>query len=513
MKFIKSVVLGSFLVMICGFNAPAVAGVKEQKALNTIFSDMLDIYEAAVKTESASLIREGDLIIEDSGSYYAVTLPHLKYQTVDGYTDIGMIAVNAVPEDDNKWKMTLALPTPIVVYNMEGAPVVTTDIGAQNFTGIWDDTVKYFTASKAIYRDIKLSDPAQKLVMNVPEIAMAFKMEETAPDRWTGPMELVINGLNFTGQAGATGSIKSLKINSTVTDYSFKEAMAYQDKLNALNENYTEGGEDNSGVHTVGLYNMITEFIGNAWEGFDFDIAVEGVNLHTPASVDKDATDIMLGNGHFGFGMNGFRTGTVTIDYKMGYSDITITPAPEGFDESTPQYLTLDFSINSLPYKELAELGKNSIQGSIVAPEMAKIMGIQALMQAPQLLTKAGTNLTIRHADLGNEVYILETVGELVTDIQAVMGIVGDVRIRLKGLPELIETLDKAVSDPTIGETHKKKLQDLLGGLAILQMAGQIEKNDAGEEIRVYNIKITADGKALLNGTDIGVFMNVDKAQ
>ncbi|HIF25717.1 MAG TPA: hypothetical protein EYQ41_06075 [Micavibrio sp.] len=506
MRVFKSAFLTVSVLVIGALPMQAMASAKEEAALRAIFTEMLDMYTDSYIPEGSALVQEGEMLIEDSGSYYSVTLPHLKYRGEKGYTDIGMIAINAVPEGNGKWKMTVALPTPIVAYDETGNAVVSTSFGGQNFTGLYDEAIKYFTASKAVYRDIKISDPKKAVELNIAEAALTHQMTEDKKDRWSGPMNMVLSGLSFAGPKGETGKIEKIALTSSTTGYSFKEAQAYYDTLDAIDENYPEG-EDMSSEHVIGIYNMITDFIGGALDGFDVGMAVTGVQFGDPSQAGEGLSSLTLGGAHFGFGMNGFRSGSVTMDYKMGYNDIAMTPPQKGFDESTPQYLNLDISLMNLPYEELTNLLKTSIEGSMQAPELGKVMGMQALLTLPQILTQAQTNLTIRHADIGNDLYDLTTTGKVVTDMAAQMGATGKARVTMRGLDALIAKLNQTAQDSSLDEMKSKKLQDLLAGLAILQMAGQIEKNDKGEEIRVYNFEATKEGKVLLNGADMSVFM------
>lgn len=489
----------------------AIAGAQEVETLRKITNDLLDKYELYYVAEGDSLVREGDILIEDSGSYYSVTLPHLKHKYEGGLTDIGMIAVNAVPEKDDTWKITLAMPTPIVSFDANGKQVASIAIGAQNFTGVWDEKINYFTVLKAAYRDLDITltkaDSPESVNIKIPESAVHFAMKEGEPDRWSGPMDMTLKGVTATGTGIGTLNIDEIIMKSTMKDYSFEAARDHLDNLLAMEENFT-GEEAMSPAQIMGFYNMFTDYMALSMDAFDTDFHVNGVTYNKAGNVSGEPT-ASLASSYIGFGMGGFHSGSVYLNYKMGYKDVTCDcgDTATGMKETLPHYLDLDMRINNIPFEKLVELGKNSLKSSVDNPDVAKVVGIQALMTAPKILTEAETNLTIDVGNLGNDLYDLDATGKVIADMAAQMGAVGDAKVKFQGLDKLITKLNDMAKSEEIGEAGRQKIQNLLGGLAILQMAGQVETGKDGAEIRVYNFEVTQDGKMLLNGADMSVFM------
>jgi len=76
---------------------------------------------------------------------------------------------------------------------------------------------------------------------------------------------------------------------------------------------------------------------------------------------------------------------------------------------------------------------------------------------------------------------------------------VGEADIVLRGLDGAVKLLS---AGPKSSETDQA-----LGVLSMLQMFGQIAKDDVGREIRTYAFKVQPDGKVLLNGADMTMML------
>ncbi len=508
-----TVFLSVFTIFFLMLNIQAYAKTTKEEAqsLETIFKDMLGQYEDAAKTHGATLMREGQLMVEPSDSYYAVTLPHLSLKLKDGsYTEIGMISINALPGDtDEQWKMTVALPTPVIHYGADNKPVLTANISSQSFAGIWHKKLKNFIKINAQYKDISIKHHTDQTRIIIPNTRIIYDLKENKQHLWSGPADFKVSDFQmYFDRDNSRARIKELAINSTIYDYSIDAALDYQEKIGAIAESYEGGDEPSaSGPHVIGLYNLIADFMGNAWDGFDFTISLKDLTLTTPSIPGSPAGLLKIGNGAFGFNMNGFHAGAVNMGLRLAYNGFEFAPITEEYNQATPDHINFDLSMNNLPYKEIIDLGRTSIQGSMQNPAASKFVGLQAIMVLPQLLTQAQTNITLKDTVFGNKQYNVLTNGALTADISAKMGLTGSAKTEIFGLDDLIEALSTASSNPDIDDGKQKSIKDSLSMLAIVKMVGQIEKDKAGRDIRAYNLEFNKEGQALLNGTDLQMLL------
>ncbi|PJB70062.1 MAG: hypothetical protein CO093_08845 [Alphaproteobacteria bacterium CG_4_9_14_3_um_filter_47_13] len=504
--------LFTFFTLALFFSQPAFArNTKDDiKTLEHIFGDVLEQYKDLAKSGDAELVTEGKIMVEPSGSYYAVTLPHMRLEQADGsYTDIGMISVNTLPGDTSEqWKMTVALPTPIIYYDSQNKSSVTVEIKNQNFAGIWHETLKNFIKLNAQYGDIIITQSDDQTRISIPVMKVIADMTPDGKGLWSGSGDVILSGLHaHSDRTGGDVRLGEMKITSTVKDYSFDAVLDYQEKISALTESQSGQGKKASSAHVMGLYNLIADFMGSAWDGFGVTVAVRDFSLSMPKTAKASARNFKMDHSKLGFNMTGFRSGLVTMGITSAYDGLQ-TFAMSAEDKAlVPDHVNIDLSINNLPYKEMAELGRTSLQGVTETPQAGALVGMNAAMMLPQLLTKAQTNLTLKNTYVGNNDYNILTNAMMKADLKAALGATGNARTEIYGIDYLVDSFNKIVSRPDLGEARKTKIQKSLAMLSVIKMVGQMEKDAKGRDIRTYHLELNEQGQTLLNGTDLKALM------
>lgn len=499
------------------FSAPAAARINEAGTarLKTMFTDLLATLTETAAANGTALVAEGEIMVEPSDFYYAVTLPHLTVRQRDGaYTEIGMLAFNVMPGDSaGLWKMTVAVPTPVVHYDRGGVRTATLNVGSQNFAGIWHEKFRNFTKANARYKDIEMILHQEDVRISVPDTKLKIDLAQDQSGLWSGPTELIVTGLQGKSvKSGATLGIGEIRLDSRVHEYSLEAALAYQEQLSALTESYEAGDRPSaSGTHVLGLYNMVFGYIGNGFDGFDLSLALKDLTMTRPPLSVPGAPpgSINIGKAGGGFSMGGLRKGLVTIGLKMNYDSFTLKPENAGsLQDLAPAGVNFDLQVNNLPYKEIVDLGRGSIQTAMQdAPQAAKFAGLQAIMVLPQLLTQAQTNLAVNDTRFGNAHYDVKTSGVVTADLKAVAGATGSMRTEIRGLEKLVGMLGDAAKNEELDDEQAQKIKETLSMLTIMQMVGQMGKNTAGQDIRSYNLELNQQGQMLLNGADIKALM------
>lgn len=505
------------LLLIMALTSPAQAAMnaEDAKHLKTVFSTMLERYSNEAKLQGGELVAEGDLLVEPSDNYYAVTLPHLSIIGADkSKINIGMIAINAVPGDKkSEWKMTIAIPTPITLYGTEGHETGVIQIGSQSFAGVLHETFGNFVRLNARYKDISFTDPVEDARVNMGDMTIIYDLKETSDGLWSGPMNLVISNIQaLFNRTGAAGKISSIKIDSTVKDYSVVEAHAYTEKMNALMESLGSDTPSVSGQHVQGMFNTVADFLTTVWDGFGSQFSISGMEFINPASAGKPATTLQV--QHLGFGMTGggLKGNRATLQHTINMTGLSVTPDTSGMKEMVPENVNFDMTITNLPLKDLLQMARENLGHNMATPEGGNLVALNALAQTQQLLTQAATSLEIKDTGLGkNAAYDLKLNGAALANIQAVMGATGKMRLEIMGVENLISLTQKAINDPSIQPADKEKAQKALQSMTFLQMIGQQSKNAAGQDIRAYDFELTTDGKTLLNGADMMSVMGAGK--
>ena len=151
--------LTAFCILASG-NARAAVPIDEAGAENirTIVQTLLDRQKAVRELSGGALETKGVLTVEMARTYYAITLPHITLVDPAGRrAEIGMIALNATPAgQEGKWRLSIALPTPMTWFDTEGNLSMRVHLGAQQLSGVWDEALE--TATEWL-QDVRMRDP------------------------------------------------------------------------------------------------------------------------------------------------------------------------------------------------------------------------------------------------------------------------------------------------------------------------------------------------------------------
>ncbi|MGZ9097234.1 MAG: hypothetical protein ACXW30_02930 [Micavibrio sp.] len=502
------------LVQLAAFPVSAAPDTAGAAHLKTLFTGFITNQKASAKTQGQELRAEGDVLVEPAGRYYAITLPHLSVVEKDGsYTDIGILAMNAMPgEKPGEWKMTVAVPTPIMGYDAEKKPVLRIDIGKQSFTGLWNESVGNFTKLDARYEDITALQSAEGMTLKIPKASVLYDLTPSITGKtWSGPVQYLMENISLTkdGDPGQS-RIGKIAIDMMVYDYSPDEVRSYQDKINAMAESMSAAPDaEISAEQAKGLYNLIFDFISTVWDGFDSTVTISDLELSRPAIPGSPAGKIVLKKAGFGFNAKGFRSNNVALRLTTQYEGLSLVPAPAGFEEATPSRLNMEISIDKLPYKELVAMGRQTLQTASDQPDGNKVAGMQAAELIPQLLTQAGTYLKISKSFFGNSTYNVQMDGQMNANLKAVMGADGKARLEVFGLDQLVGMLKTRLKDPALTPEQKQSLQGTLVTLTVLQLSGQQGKNAEGQPVRSYDLELTNEGKIMVNGADLSAIQGL----
>jgi hypothetical protein len=131
------------------------------------------------------------------------------------------------------------------------------------------------------------------------------------------------------------------------------------------------------------------------------------------------------------------------------------------------------------------------------------MLGMQAALVLPGILTKAGTKAQISNSYIRNGIYDVSFEAGLNADHTAVKGFVGKGMLQAYGLEAIIQAFKAYAASPGISQPGNTDIDSYVSALSILQMSGQQATDKQGRAIRKYDIEVTKQGAILMNGTNI----------
>ena len=202
----------------------------------------LENQKSVALKNGSKLATKGEITVEQASGYYAFTLPHITFTDAKGVrTEIGMLALNAVPQEKNEWKITMALPTPINSYGSGGGEQFRTDIGNQNASGVWNEKLGHFTSVDANYSNIRLSNLMDQSTVTIGALAVNSQMQENDPEAYTG--KAVVNADNISIFDSATsfkGMLPRIRLDGNLADRASKTPMTKDQVKNRPTSNYPD---------------------------------------------------------------------------------------------------------------------------------------------------------------------------------------------------------------------------------------------------------------------------------
>lgn len=464
----------------------------------------------------------GDVTVEPTGSYYAVTMPHMTMTMVDGKTFIiGVISMNAMPTDNpDRWKVSAAIPSPMTMKSTDGSTLMVMDIGQQRQAGIWLPKSNVFPKLDATMKDlrIKVTPPDENVVINMSlgEVSYRANLTENSRQRWDGPAAFNMKDLKISAPADQLAvSIDSINTTAKSKGLDIEGYMKWQEELAGVMKPFVElaqAGQNTpqgAAPSTVKLPNpevflgTFTKIFTELYEGFDMDMTVKGLRAKGKDKKTGELQDFSLGSIHFGTGIDKINTPASDVRFTIGFGDLKIPSMPEEAAAFAPQDLNFDMRLNKFPLKEIINMGVETASKNAEAAQQGMRPSAPNPMQAMNLFLEAGTEIALKENFLKGRDYGLYIDGTAKPNPNSPMGAIADYKVQFVGLDGMLNKIKSAAQDPA---TAAPWMQKALGPLTMMQMFGQQDTFN-GQPSRSYHFQATENGQMLMNGTDMSAMM------
>lgn len=265
----KRLALLAFFALI--FIPPASAQTANADARAQVLKGQLEGFlenqKAMALKNGCKLSTKGEVTVEKAAGYYAFTLPNISYVDSKGVrSEIGMVAVNAVPEGADDWKITLALPTPITSYNNSGTAVYKTDIASQTASGVWNEKLGHFTSVNANLGNVQLNDLVKQSTVTIGAFSLASSLTEKDPEAYTGSARATLDNISiYEAETSFRGVIPKIVLDTNLADRASKTAMTKEQVKNRAQLPYPDfynvfsflfGAPERVNAKVTGLDNM-----------------------------------------------------------------------------------------------------------------------------------------------------------------------------------------------------------------------------------------------------------------
>jgi hypothetical protein len=182
-------------------STPVITTPEGAARLRSIFETFIEKQKRTfVPALGVSLIYDGRVSVEQTRTYYAITLPDMKILYKDGRVlDIGMISVNAIPDRaPARWRIAAAMPTPMIMRDSGGQVLMRIMISEQKSMGIWDERIKGFINFDSRFTDVSIDGGQFAYGAKIPELKARYDFSDNAIRLLIGDavFELILGNLS-----------------------------------------------------------------------------------------------------------------------------------------------------------------------------------------------------------------------------------------------------------------------------------------------------------------------------
>lgn len=509
----------AFFLMAVQPAAVSAASVDEAGAavVKQIVDEAIAFHLDVAKKTGEGFTISGPVSVTPKGSYYEVALPDAKLSSaVMGELKIGTVLVNVSPgKTDTEYLASMALPSPMTFAAKDGS-TAEIRIGKQRFAGAWNVPLKTFTRMDADYSDMILTATGEDaFALTVGNVKTLLNLQENADGTWSGPNDFVLANVRLimpeTQKSGETTvTIDSMSAKAAYDGFNLMRAM----EMEAAVKKAISGSQDGEAVEMQDLTDSLLKDGDGFFNGLRNELMISNINIDVKpapnATGDKaNPRFFRINTVKSLFDLQGIRTDKGNVAFNIGMAGLTMSNmAPAEIAGYVPSDLNVEFYLDSLPMRDLSKTVSGLLStlidtmeqseaavaagGRPVAKSMERSQIMAAAMAVPQMLTAAGSSLSIRNTYLKAPDLDSKLDGNFTANAAAKFMAVGSLTLVLKGLDELVIKTQ---------ENKSQLAQKALGGLSMLQMMGKAD-TEGGKSTRTYKLEVTPEGKVTLNGSD-----------
>jgi hypothetical protein len=489
---------------------------------------------------------DGRVQVTASGDHYDVDLPSLGVTNKDGSRlGVGVVRLALTPDADGSLGVGVTLPSRISLLAADGSPDGDLTIGSQHFFGRWLPTLGTFVKVDGSYGDLLAASPKDSSRLAVGGVTVHVDLSEAAAGRWTGPSTLVVNKLDMVDEHGVqVAHLGSAAIEGTVSGLDLAHVILFGSQLAADGAASVAGTEEDAKAGTEEDAKVGKDEDAKAGKDEETKAGPEektkaGKKEESKAGKDEETKanwaelhrQLVAFQGLFSGASGKLRVNDLVVTGGADGSTVTVGQlaihgSVDGLDQEKST-ITLGYDhdgVKVAPNPTPQEFLPEKVELRLAAAELPLKLTIQRLIDATasydekvmedvgqqlaHAFIEAGSRLRVEALRIDTPVAAATLEGEARLDHTTALGAVAAFNMAVRGL----DVLAKQVQ-PVPGAKPDEDTQNLLAGLTMVQAMGAPGKDQNGRDIRTYKLQLGADGKVMLNGTDLSAMFQLPQSQ
>ncbi|NBD96462.1 MAG: hypothetical protein GVY11_08315 [Gammaproteobacteria bacterium] len=425
----------------------------------------------------------GEIEVTPDGDIYEVVFPPTDIVIDDGVRIvIESLDITLVPTGDEYYDATWEMPERFPILNRDGEEEAAVTLDKQFGTGIFAPAYETFLTFDLSLEDIAVRPTEEdEGELTIATVAMTMDSQEQEDGVFDSEFEMSIGDVAFSDARESNFDMGLIALEGSITALDMPAYTAFTREFNTLVDETDSG--DGEATFFTGLADLV-ERTPKLFDSMELEYSLRDLNV-------VDRSDVVtIGEAGYGMAIEGLRGDASDFDISVSAAEISVEPAPPEF-AYVPQDTVVRLGLEDLPNDQLLVILLDFLRASAQTnPDNAMMMAAGMLQQA---VMEGGSTLQIREVHAIADMYRLMMQGEVIPQGDAAFGAVANAFMEIGGMPDLISMLQ-----------NEPYGQEAVQGLTVLQGLGQQGTDDEGREVRVYELELQADGKVLLNGTDMG---------
>lgn len=429
-------------------------------------------------------------VVPDGDSYKATVTAVKILPNAPEAAVFGDVTFNVLPKDDDKYEISnLMLPSDVSLPLAEGQGTAKFQIGSQQFSGLWSNSLATFLDVEAAYKNIQVTG----------DQGFKFLITEAA-----GKQNSTDKGNGVYDQA-STYSVKDIKVespdgtfslggiagSSQATGVNLAEVRKFSDQFNALVA--ASMANKPADQATVDALKQLKAFFQDSTGKAE----ITGMSFKDPAGQEAFKMDkVTIDAGWFGVNQP---KGKFNMDVRFdGISAPSAAAMPEAamFGQFIPSKFGIGITLEDMPSADLW----NSFVTVMAAPQNDPAGMEQAMqsvaMQIVQAAQQSGSTIKLNGWEFDSQGVKLKMAGSVKADANAMMGAIASVNLDLVGLDTLMGMAQMFAG----GDPSATAPLDMLKGFS------NRTADSSGQPLDSFAIELVNSGEVTINGRPFDPF-------
>ena len=507
-----------------GVSAFAIAGLAGYSAANAAKPVDVDgaIYlqnkiQEMLARPNMGITAAGEVDVEAAGTYYAVTLPHLRLDmpTPPSQTqpqggkvafDFGISALNMVPTDvEGRYVFAQSLPTPWRYY-VNDQEVFRLAIGKQKTNGIVDLPMNLAMRLDAQYDNIVMTDVrTEKPILVIDSVTGKGGYDEKTAGMFTGRIPVEINGLKlYGGGLEPFLTVNKIKFYGGYTDLSRENSIKCVQQMQVVDkqvQSYIKQAQVIDPPVIAGYLDSVLACMGIMADGMEGGLVIEGVQVGPALAAAAGMQNVSLNSLYIQSFFKDIFKEKMGVSMNFGAQKVNMQPRPPGYSAYAPDSFHVDIGLDNIPHGKLHEiirgiLGMYSKDAQSVVGNPAMLM-MQVMTRLPQILNEAQSGIVANDVRISGKDWQAVLKGRVQSDINAIYGASGKGTLTFQNMDGFLNQVKAEAQDPN--NPNATAMRNIITPLQMFHGLGK--SDDKGG--RIFEFELTQQGNLMLNGQNV----------